>query len=79
MRLIVDAPGGGGIVPFIGRDQPLARSRLTATLPLPGARLLAPAVVVQSLGGPDGAAIGMPQIFVQRMVSAGRVTDTRRL
>lgn len=70
---------------IVGRDAPFGRERVMSALPLdPGPALLAPPTVVHDHGSvyladPDGALIGEPALWVDRMLTARFVEDTRRL
>ena len=76
---VIDPTGG-----FIGRPGPFGRERVMSALPLnPGPSLLSPPTVVRDAGSafladPDGALIGEPAVWVERMLTARFVEDTRR-
>ena len=85
--VVVDpAAFGVGIPPgtVVGRPGPYGRERVMSALPLdPGPTLLSPPPVVHDAGSafladPDGALIGDPAVWVQRMLTARWVEDTRR-
>jgi hypothetical protein len=69
----------------IGRPNPLGRERVLSALPLdPGPTLLSPPSVVRDPGAayladPDGALIGEAAVWVNRMLTARFVEDTRRI
>jgi hypothetical protein len=85
---VVD-PAAFGVVDsssnFLGRPGPFGRARIVSALPLnPGPALLSPPTVIRDAGpaylaDPDGALIGVPAIWVNRMLTARWVEDTRRL
>jgi hypothetical protein len=76
---VVDPSGG-----FVGRPGPFGRERVMSALPLdPGPCLLSPPTVVRDngpayLADPDGALIGEPAVWVNRMLTARWTEDTRR-
>jgi len=76
---VVDPPGD-----FVGRPGPFGRERVMSALPLdPGPALLSPSTVIRDPGSsfladPDGALIGEPAVWVERMLTARWVEDTRR-
>jgi hypothetical protein len=85
---VVDPAAFGVVDPtgtFVGRDNPLGRERVMSALPLdPGPALLSPPTVVRDPGSayladPEGALIGDPAVWVQRMLTARWTEDTRRL
>jgi hypothetical protein len=69
---------------FVGRQGPFGRERVMSALPLdPGPALLSPPTVVHDAGpaylaDPDGALIGEPAVWVERMLTARWTEDTRR-
>jgi hypothetical protein len=68
---------------LVGRPGPFGRQRVVSALPLPPT-LLSPPTVVRDPGSayladPDGALIGQPAIWVNRMLAARWTEDTRRL
>lgn len=69
----------------VGRDAPLGRERVLFALPLePGPALVSPPTVLRDPGSayvadPDGSLIGVPAVWVGRMLTARWVEDTRRL
>lgn len=79
-RRLTDADGAE-----LGLKAPLGRERLVSCLPFADGprRLVVPTVIVDRHGGyvidPDGDGVGRPGVWVSRMISAGVVTDTRRL
>lgn len=84
---MVDPAAFGVVDPsrsFIGRPGPFGRSRLLYALPLaPGPALLSPPTVVRDAGSaylsdPDGALIGTPAVWVDRMLTVRPTEDTRR-
>lgn len=87
--VVVDPAAFGIVEPsneaFVGRDGPFGRERVVSALPLdPGPALLSPPTVVRDPGAacladPDGALIGTPAVWVERMLKALPVEDTRRL
>lgn len=86
--VVVDPAAFGVIAPdatIVGRDGPFGRERVMSALPLdPGPALLAPPTVVHDHGSsfladPDGALIGDPALWVDRMLTARWTEDTRRL
>jgi len=76
---VIDETGG-----FVGEPGPLGRERVMSALPLdPGPALLSPPTVIRDAGSafladPDGALIGEPAVWVERMLTARFVEDTRR-
>ena len=70
---------------IVGRDGPFGRERVMSALPLdPGPALLSPPTVLRDNGSvyladPDGALIGEPALWVDRMLTARYTEDTRRL
>ena len=85
---MVDPAAFGVVDPtrtFVGRDGPFGRERVVSALPLdPGPSLLSPPTVVRDAGSayladPDGALIGDPALWVDRMLTARWTEDTRRL
>ena len=85
--VVVDpAAFGVGIPPgnVVGRPGPFGRERVMSALPLdPGPTLLSPPTVVHDAGSAfladaDGNLIGDPAVWVQRMLTARWVEDTRR-
>jgi hypothetical protein len=85
---VVDPAAFGVVDPspaFVGRPGPLGRERVMSALPLnPGPALLSPPYVVRDAGSsfladPDGALIGEPAVWVNRMLTARWTEDTRRL
>jgi hypothetical protein len=68
----------------IGRPGPFGRERVMSALPLdPPPTLLSPPTVVRDAGSayfadPDGALIGEPAVWVDRMLTARWTEDTRR-
>jgi hypothetical protein len=85
--VVVDPAAFGVVDPtgtFVGRQGPFGRERVLSALPLdPGPSLLSPPTVVRDAGSsfladPDGALIGEPAVWVQRMLTARWVEDTRR-
>ena len=86
--VVVDpAAFGVGVPPgdVVGRPGPFGRERVMSALPLdPGPALLSPPTVVRDAGAafladPDGALIGDPAVWVDRMLTARWTEDTRRL
>lgn len=86
--VIVDPADFGVVDPanqFVGRPGPLGRERVLFALPLaPGPALLSPPTVLRDPGSsyvadPDGSLIGVPAVWVGRMLTARWVEDTRRL
>ena len=86
--VVVDPAAFGVVDPspaFVGRPGPLGRERVMSALPLnPGPALLSPPYVVRDAGSsfladPDGALIGEPAVWVNRMLTARWTEDTRRL
>jgi hypothetical protein len=86
--VVVDpAAFGVGVPPgnVVGREGPFGRERVLFALPLePGPALLSPPTVVRDAGSayladPDGALIGDPAVWVDRMLTARWTEDTRRL
>jgi hypothetical protein len=75
-------PSSGTVV---GRPGPFGRERVLSALPLnPGPTLLSPPAVVRDPGAayladPDGALIGEPAVWVNRMLTVRFTEDTRRL
>jgi hypothetical protein len=69
---------------LVGREGPLGRERVLFALPLePGPALLSPPTVVRDAGAayladPDGALIGDPAVWVDRMLTVRVTEDTRR-
>ena len=69
---------------LVGRPGPFGRERVMSALPLdPGPTLLSPPTVVHDAGSAfladaDGNLIGDPAVWVQRMLTARWVEDTRR-
>jgi hypothetical protein len=85
--VVVDpAAFGVGVAPgnLVGRPGPFGRERVVSALPLsPGPSLLSPPTVVRDAGSayladPDGAVIGEPAVWVDRMLTARWTEDTRR-
>jgi hypothetical protein len=76
---VVDPSGG-----FVGRPGPFGRERVMSALPLdPGPCLLSPPTVVRDPGSsyladPDNNLIGEPAVWVNRILTARWVEDTRR-
>jgi hypothetical protein len=87
--VVVDPAAFGVVDPasasFLGRPGPFGRERVMSALPLdPGPALLSPPTVVHDAGSayladPDGALIGDPAVWVERMLTARWTEDTRRL
>ena len=77
---VIDPTGGS----LVGRDGPFGRERVMSALPLdPGPALLSPPTVVHDAGSayladPDGALIGEPALWVERMLTTRWTEDTRR-
>jgi hypothetical protein len=85
---VVDpAAFGVGIAPppsIVGQPGPFGRERVMSALPLdPGPTLLSPPTVLHDPGSSyladaDGALIGDPAVWVERMLTARWTEDTRR-
>jgi len=86
--VVVDPAAYGVLDPLtpaiVGRPGPFGRERVMSALPLdPGPALLSPPTVVHDPGSafladPDGALIGEAAVWVNRMLTARWVEDTRR-
>ena len=85
--VVLDPAAYGIIAPdvsIVGRPGPFGRERVMSALPLePGPALLSPPTVVHDAGSafladPDGALIGEPAVWVERMLTARWTEDTRR-
>ena len=87
--IIVDPAANGVGAPdsrtLVGRPGPFGRERCLYALPLdPGPALLSPPTVVRdnasaNLADPSPALIGVPAVWVSRMLTARWTEDTRRL
>jgi hypothetical protein len=84
MKTLVDEHGRQ-LIPAIGRDNPLGRSRKVAVLRLrQGPVMVTPSVWLAGPGGErvtdaQGIILGTAAVIVHRLASAMRVTDTRYL
>jgi hypothetical protein len=85
--VVVDPAAFGVVDPtrtFVGLPGPFGRERVMSALPLdPGPALLSPPTVVRDAGSayladPDGALIGDPAVWVDRMLFCVMTEDTRR-
>ena len=86
--VVVDPAAYGVVDPirtFIGRPAPLGRERCLFALPLdPGPALVSPPTVLRDPGSayvadPEGALIGVPAVWIGRILTARWTEDTRRL
>ena len=87
--VVVDPAAFGVVDPadasLLGRSGPFGRERVMSALPLdPPPTLLSPPTVLHDAGSayvadPDGALIGEPAVWVERMLTARWTEDTRRL
>lgn len=83
--IVVDQRGRAQIDPTtgarVGLQGPFGRERLLHALPLPWAELSRGMMVDAGgplLADPRGSVAGLGRVYVPRMLSAGRVEDTRR-
>ena len=85
--MVVDPAAFGVVAPdvsIVGRPGPFGRERVMSALPLdPGPCLLSPPTVVRDPGSsyladPDNNLIGEPAVWVNRILTARWVEDTRR-
>ena len=69
----------------VGRPGPFGRERVVFALPLdPGPALLSPAELIRdasvaNLADPARVLLGVPAVWVSRMLTASATNDTRRL
>ena len=85
--VVVDPAAFGVVDPssatILGRPGPFGRARVVPALPMAPALLSPPTVVHDAsasyLADPDGALIGDPAVWVNRMLTARWAEDTRRL
>ena len=84
--VVVDPAAFGVLDPssatLLGRPGPFGRERVMSALPTPPTLLSPPAVVRDGgsayLADPDGALIGEPAVWVNRMLTGRWTEDTRR-
>ena len=85
--VVVDPAAFGVMDPtgdIVGQPNPFGRERVMSALPLnPGPALISPPTVVRDngpayLADPDNNLIGEPAVWVERMLVARFVEDTRR-
>lgn len=88
-ELVVDQQGQPGSDPktasIPGRPGPFGRNRLVSALPLRDGpvTIVKPYILTDAAGGtladPHGLVIGTPGVKIDRLVSAAKAADTRRL